>query len=329
MPHMQDKRVGLVPIKCGMCMECAAAKAAEWRARLLEEVKHQKQKGNFVTLNFSNESYKELVDKAKEQIPGIKGYDLDNQVATIAIHKWRERWRKHNGKSPRHWFTTELGSGQTEHLHIHGIVWTDKTEEIEKRWRYEQIEKNKWKYGWCTIGDGKGRNYVNEETIGYITKYITKLDELHKYYKPKILTSPGIGKAYIDTYNAKKCKYKGVDTKTTYTTNQGFQINLNVYWRNKLYTEEEREALWIQKLDEGIQWIGGEKIKADDAESRAKLLKYYQKVNKKLGYGSPGDWEARKYEEERRALKQNERIIEKKDIQIIRPEWQEPGLDDW
>jgi len=328
-PHMQDKRVGLVPIKCGMCMECAAAKAAEWRARLLEEVKHQKQKGNFVTLNFSNESYKELVDKAKEQIPGIKGYDLDNQVATIAIHKWRERWRKHNGKSPRHWFITELGSGQTEHLHIHGIVWTDKTEEIEKRWRYEQIEKNKWKYGWCTIGDGKGRNYVNEETIGYITKYITKLDELHKYYKPKILTSPGIGKAYVDTYNAKKCKYKKGETKTTYTTNQGFEVNLNVYWRNKIYTEEEREALWVQKLDEGIQWIGGEKIKADDAENRAKLLKYYQKVNRKLGYGSPGDWEARKYEEERRALKQNERIIEKKDIQIIRPEWQEPGLDDW
>ena len=83
-PQMRDERLGLVPVKCGMCMECAAAKAAEWKARLLEEVKTQKVKGNFVTFNFSNEGYAELVEEAKKKIPGIKGYDLDNQVATIA-----------------------------------------------------------------------------------------------------------------------------------------------------------------------------------------------------------------------------------------------------
>ena len=313
-PEMQDKRIGYVPVKCGLCMECAAAKAAEWKGRLLEEVKHQKIKGNFVTLNFSNESYGELAAEAKKLIPGIKGYDLDNQIATIAIHKWRERWRKHNGKSPRHWFITELGSGTTEHLHLHGIVWTDTPEEIEKRWRYEQIEKNKWKYGWCTLGDGKGRNYVNEQTIGYITKYITKLDPEHKYYKPKILASnqPGIGLGFVKSYNAQKCAYKGENTKTSYTTPNGYEINLNVYWRNKIYTEEEREKLWLHKLDKGVQWIGGEKINANDSENRAKLLKYYQKVSRKLGYGSPGDWEARTYEESRRELKQKMRIDNEK-----------------
>ena len=331
-PHMKDKRVGFVPLKCGLCMECAAARSAEWKSRLLEEVKHQKEKGNFVTFTFSNESYKELIELAKKQNEGIKGYDLDNQVATLAIHKWRERWRKHNKKSPRHWFITELGHGETEHLHLHGLVWTDKAEEIDKRWGY----------GWCTLGDGKGRNYVNDQTIGYITKYITKLDPQHKYYKPKILTSPGVGKSYVGTFNAGNNKYQGEKTKTTYTTNQGFQVNLNVYWRNKLYTEEEREALWIDKLNKGVQWVGGEKIDANDSEKRAKLLKYYQKVSNRLGYGSPGNWEAKKYEEERRALYQNKRMIEKKEeeeeerkegptakIGKIKISFQEPGLDDW
>jgi len=325
-PHMSDKRVGLVPIKCGLCMECAAARSAEWKARLLEEVKHQKEKGNFVTFTFSNESYKELVKLAQKQIPGIKGYDLDNQVATLAMHKWRERWRKHNKKSPRHWFITELGGGETEHLHLHGLVWTNKPEEIDKRWGY----------GWCTLGDGKGRNYVNDQTIGYITKYITKLDPKHKYYKPKILTSPGIGKAYTETHNAKHNKFKGEETKTTYTTNQGFQVNLNVYWRNKLYTEEEREKLWLAKLDKGVQYIGGEKINAKDSVTREKLLRHYQKISNRLGYGSPGNWEAKKYEEERRELYQNKRIIKKEEIKIIKPDWKqweerfkEPEIDDW
>ncbi|AXH78023.1 MAG: replication initiator protein [Microviridae sp.] len=341
-PDLQDKRIGYVPVACGMCMQCMEQKAREWRVRLLEEVKHQKLKGNFVTFTFSDEGYKELVERAKKEIPGIKGYDLDNQVATIAVHKWRERWRKHNKKSPRHWFITELGHGETEHLHLHGIVWTDMPEEIDKRWRYEQVDKNKWKYGWCTLGDGKGRNYVNEETISYITKYITKADFEHKYYKPKILTSPGIGKQFAETFNAQRCKYKGEDTKTTYTTPQGYEINLNVYWRNKIYTEEEREKLWIAKLDKGEQWIYGEKIKADDSENRAKLLKYYQKVSERLGYGSPGNWEAKKYEEERRGLYQNKRIIEKREeeekeektpsvvkIGKIETGFQEPGLEDW
>lgn len=326
-------------------MECAAARSAEWKSRLLEEVKHQKEKGNFVTLTFSNEGYQEILETVLKENKALKGYDLDNAIAAKAIERWRERWRKKHKKSPRHWFITELGHGETEHLHLHGIVWTDKAEEIDKAWRYKQIDKNKWKYGWCTLGDGKGRNYVTDQTIGYITKYITKLDEKHKYYKPKILSSnqPGIGHGYTDTHDAKNNKYKKGETKTTYTTNQGFKVNLNVYWRNKLYTEEEREAMWIEKLDKGEQYIGGEKIDAKDSATREKLLKYYQKVSNRLGYGSPGNWEAKKYEEERRELYQNKRIVEKEDIKIVEPEWKqakvkigkietdfkEPELDDW
>lgn len=320
-PHMQDKRVGLVPIKCGLCMECAKARAGEWKGRLLEEVKYNKMKGNFVTLTFSNEAYTELVGTVLKDNKELKGYDLDNAVATKSIERWRGRWRKHNKKSPKHWFITELGHGETEHLHMHGIVWTDMpADEINKRWGY----------GWVTIGDGKKRNYVNEETIGYITKYITKLDPEHKYYKPKILCSPGIGKDFVSGFNAGKCAYKGAETKTSYTTPGGFEMNMNVYWRNKIYTEEEREALWLHKLDKGEMWVGGEKIKSDDMENRAKLLKYYQKVSNRLGYGSPGNWEAKRYEEERRALYQQKRIVENSDIRIIRIEsFQEPGLDDW
>lgn len=319
-PEMRDKRIGFVPVGCGECMECMKQKANTWKMRLLEEIKYNKTKGNFVTFTFSNEAYTKLKEEVKAEMPGIRGYDLDNQIATKAVHRFRERWRKHTKKSPRHWIITELGSGETEHLHMHGIIWTDDTENIAKRWMY----------GFVTIGDGKGRNYVNEETIGYMTKYVTKLDELHKYYKPKILTSPGIGKDFVSSHNAGKCAYKGAETETVYITNTGHKLNLNVYWRNKIYTEEERELLWLHKLDKGEQYIGGVKIRADDSATRAKLLKQFQKLNRKLGYGSPGDWEARKYEEERREMKQESRAISKESI-IIRKGGLPgaPGLDDW
>ena len=65
-----------------------------------------------------------------------------------------------------------------------------------------------------------------------------------------------------------------------------------------------------------MQYIGGEKIDAKDAVTREKLLKHYQKISDRLGYGSPGNWEAKKYEEERRELYQNKRIVEKQDVKI-------------
>ena len=45
---MTDARVGLVPIKCGYCMECMKQKANEWRIRLLEDIKVH-ENASFVT----------------------------------------------------------------------------------------------------------------------------------------------------------------------------------------------------------------------------------------------------------------------------------------
>ena len=39
------------------------------------------------------------------------------------------------------------------------------------------------------------------------------------------------------------------------------KLNLPIYYRNKIYTEEEREKLFIQKIEKGDVWICGEKVK--------------------------------------------------------------------
>ena len=61
-PVMKDKRVQWVAVGCGKCMECLEMKGREWRVRLHEEYKSNRE-CELVTLTYSEEALKEL-DKA-------------------------------------------------------------------------------------------------------------------------------------------------------------------------------------------------------------------------------------------------------------------------
>ena len=188
--------------------------------------RNQREKnGIFVTLTFSNESITDL----SSEIDNLTGYNLDNAIAKLAVRRFLERWRKKYKKSVRHWLVTELGHGTTEHLHLHGIIWTDESpKEIERI----------WKYGYIWAGDENVKNYVNEKTVNYIIKYVSKDDKEHKEYTPIILTSPGIGSGYMKSLNMKNNVFKGDETKEYYRTRTGHKIALPIYYRNKIYTDE-------------------------------------------------------------------------------------------
>lgn len=299
-PEPADPRVMFVPIGCGMCMECMRKKANEWKIRLQEDIRHNAG-AKFITLTLSNESYASLVDIIHSKKSDVEGYALDNAVATIAVRRFLERWRKKHKKSLRHWLVTELGHNGTENIHLHGLIWTNDLDLVEKIWQYGYIWKGKKK-------GGKLINYVSAKTINYISKYVTKVDKKHKYYKPVILTSAGIGAGYTKTPNFKKNRYQNGSTKETYTTRTGHEVSLPIYYRNKAYTEEERENLWLQKLDKEERWVLGNKVDVSQGEEEyEKALHYAQRKNKELGYGDPKNWEAREYENQRRRLKQIER----------------------
>ena len=107
-------------------------------------------------------------------------------------------------------------------------------------------------------------------------------------------------------------KYKeNGKTKETYITAQGFKMALPMYYRNKIYSEEEREKLWIEKLDKEERWVCGEKvsIKDNDYEGYNKLRDWYREKSRRLGYGN-GEmkWSQKKYEEERRELLHRKRL---------------------
>lgn len=292
-PVCIDERTKWVPTKCGNCMECRKAIAREWQIRLLEEIRNDNT-GKMVTLTFSTESLKKL---AKDKyVAGSTGYEKDNAIAKRALRLFNERWRKKNKVAIKHWVITELGGGTWEHMHMHGILWTTESrEEIQAKWDYGKVHFGDW---------------VNEQTVTYCTKYVYKKDPEHPNYKSRVLTSPGMGKGYTKRIDARNNKYKVGETKEYYKTRTGHKVALPVYWRNKLYTEEERERLWIEKLDKQERWVDGRLIDISKGdENYWKALKEARKKNKRLGYKDDSkDWDKIKYENQLRQLKINERL---------------------
>lgn len=273
-----DARVLRVPVGCGKCIECRKQKARNWQIRLQQELKKNIQ-GYFVTMTFSEESLKEIENKLN-----VKEC---NAVAGYAIRKFLERWRKKYKKSLRHWLITELGHQGTERIHVHGIIFTNETFNNEILFKY-------WKYGITFTG-----TYCNEKTINYVVKYVTKLDIDHKGFEGEIYCSSGIGDNWTRTNEFTMRMYRPKNTIEYMTMENGTRVNMPIYYRNKRYSEEEREQLWLEKLDKHVIYVCG--IKCDVSTIKGinkynEILKGKQEDNEKLGYGNDNEeWKKKEY----------------------------------
>lgn len=279
-PVCKDWRVSSVPIGCGKCIECRKQKANEWRVRLLEELK-ENPNAYFITLTFAPEE----LDKLCKELQ----VNESNAIAKLAVRRFLERWRTKHKKSLRHWLITELGHENTERIHLHGLVFSNLPFN-------NKLLEDIWKYGMTYTGE-----YCNAKTINYVIKYVTKLDTDHKGYEPIILCSSGLGSRYCKTAAAKIIhKYNEDNTREFYRLDNGAKVNMPIYYRNKLFTEEQREQLWLQKLDKNTRFVMGIKCdKLDTDEGQLiynEILKKAQEDNTNLGFGSNSkEWNRKEY----------------------------------
>lgn len=302
-PEIRDERTGIIPIKCGRCRGCRKAKANNIRIRLMEEHRTNPKKGYSITLSFSDERLVELEKQVRKKISkmiienrsGIKentkkqmfklqGYAMDNEMVIIAIKEFREKIRLYNknhktGEKTEMWLITELGQKNTERIHLHGIIWTNQLKRITEYW--EKINGN------IKLGDGN-KEWVNDQTVNYLVKYITKVDKKHKYYKAKIFSSNGIGKGYLNREDAKINRYDPIKTNTTYTDRQGNKRALPAYYKNNIIKDDEkRENVWIQSMDKNIRYVDGAKIdmtQENAEENYNRAIEEARKKSTRMGY---------------------------------------------
>ena len=83
----------------------------------------------------------------------------------------------------------------------------------------------------------------------------------------------------------------------------GAKIALPEYFRRKLYSDDERDKLWIEKQEKGYRYIMGEKVYIDDENTYNNLLQYYQRMGKDLYGDDPKEWDAARQREKLRKMK--------------------------
>lgn len=299
-PVCKDRRLYYIPVKCGCCIECRKEKQREWRVRLEEELRMNF--GYFTTLTISPKGIKEI-----ESITDLKWEENPNEIATKALRLFLERVRKDTGKSIKHWCVTELGEDK-DRIHLHGIFFGQKSAELVRK---------HWKYGFVFIG-----GYCNSKSVNYMTKYMLKVDIKHPEFKQIVLASKGIGAGYMDRldYLWQKQNYKKINV-ATYTFRNGTKMSMPKYYKNKIFTEKEREVMWINNLNRGLLWIYGEKVKADDWKTIDSLRRYWQDYGRNVMGDNPIAWNAmkerRKEEKQRKAIAEAKKLAEKFSTKIL------------
>lgn len=262
-PYCDDERKKAVAIGCGKCIECRKKRANEWRVRLMIELKNHPENAHFVTMTYSDESLSKF-----EQEEALN-------VASRSIELFRKRWYKKYKCGIKHFLISELGGNDSQRMHLHGILWTEKSK--------EEVEEV-WSYGFVDYGE-----FVNERTVNYIIKYIFKIDEKHPDFVTKVWTSKGIGQGYAEGEGKCFNKFRGISTKDYYRMPSGAKVALPIYIRNKIFDENQREELWMQKLDQKKRYVCGEKIDISNGKGIQlyfKCLKYHQERTEALGYSS-------------------------------------------
>ena len=299
-PVCKDRRLLYIPAKCGCCIECRKEKQREWRVRLEEELRSNF--GYFTTLTISPEGIKEIEEKS-----GLKWEENPNEIATKGLRLFLERVRKETGKSIKHWCVTELGE-KKDRIHLHGIFFGQKSAEL--------IRKH-WKYGFVFIG-----GYCNSRSVNYMTKYMLKVDIKHPEFKQIVLASSGIGAGYMNRldYLWQKQNYKRIEV-ATYTFRNGTKMAMPKYYKNKIFTEKEREKMWINNLNRGLLWIYGEKVKADDWGTIDNLRSYWQNYGINIMGDNPQAWNKAKVrrleEKQRRYIAEAKKKAEKFGTEIL------------
>lgn len=223
----------LIPVDCGVCVNCINKYKSAWNFRLFKEFEYytidQLKKSYYVTLTMSPKYYGET-----------------KQHIRVLIRRFLERVRKHTKRSPRHFFISERGEDDNgEHrIHLHGFLF-DINFDPRYIWRW-------WNYGFVKVKPCINSDESLFEFISYCTGYITKdVSEciVDKSDKPFVFCSPGLGRAYSDDVKNINFHHQNGQFIPFVLENNSMR-SLPRYLRNKVFTEEEIKIMSKQFFSE-------------------------------------------------------------------------------
>lgn len=204
-------------VPCGKCNFCLQTKRFDWSFRLRVELKDSVS-SHFLTMTY-----------ADDVVP------VDGSLNRRDLQLFTKRLRKDNSVPLRYYSVGEYGS-LTSRPHYHSIMFNLDDAIVARLHEY-------WKLGNCFVGD------VNPASINYVTKYvINRTGEYGGKDPPFALMSrkPGIGSRYLSTHR----EYHR-SAMRNYSNEDGVKTRLPRYYKDKIFTDLERQRFAVQSIEEG------------------------------------------------------------------------------
>lgn len=236
-------------VPCGKCSQCRARRVSGWSFRLMQEGKNSIS-SHFITLTYDTRS-----------VPITKRGFMALSVRDVQL--FFRRLRKANAdRNIKYYLCGEYG-GQTNRPHYHIILFNARIESIQKAWNRGYVHYGK----------------VSGASIGYTLKYLDKPkrfplfkgDDRRSEFS---LMSKGIGRNYL-TQRLINWHRADIENRSYCVMEQGQKISMPRYYRDKIYSEKEKESISSANLTRNIK-----KEEVIYAEMEFEVYKFRQVVKK-------------------------------------------------
>lgn len=255
-----------VAFPCGKCIACRINKKREWTLRLNHEASYA-DTAYFITLTYDEEHLP--IDENGLNCPCVRDLQL-----------FMKRLRKYYPDSKlRYMINSEYGEN-TKRVHYHGIVFNlpssilDGAVLIKRKTGisyHSPILESLWHNGNAEIAE------ICPERVSYCCQYF--VDKcVEEGYKPSISVMSrghGIGKEAVQDLK-EQIRFYDLKSLRSYTGNP---VALPRYYKNKVYTPEEREEHFKDFVD-GFSFTEQDLIAMENSQTVESIRKAVLKFNK-------------------------------------------------
>ena len=255
-----------IDVPCGKCPACIERKSNEWATRIYYEWINSKS-AQFFTLTYAEEHLTH--NYVTLHYPTYDEEVLLPVLCKRDVQLFMKRLRKRLGNGIRFFLGGEYGE-EFGRPHYHFILFNYPSNISEDD--LLQYVVDSWSYGMVQSGE------TNIKRVMYVAKYIYSATQLQDntidgFVKPFILCSrrPGLGLSYVTD---KTKKYHNDTLETCVFMEDGKIMPMPRYYRDKLFTDENKQILFDRYLDE-------EHDSPTPDEIRLFLKRFNQKKKKK------------------------------------------------
>lgn len=230
-PKFNNKKIR-IEVPCGKCAGCLQSRREDWTNRLAHEM-DVSTSAYFITLTYSDENI-----TFGETFPTLVKSDLQNFFKRL-------RKKIHPNKI-RYYAVGEYGTN-TYRPHYHIILYN------LPHYLVNEIQQS-WLNGFAQIGT------VSRASIHYVTKYHVNKNVCPEGSQPSFAVmsrKPGLGANYIQKYSS----YHDGNIDRSYLLHPGgIKSRLPRYYKDRLYSESEREQIGEIARDKYSTWDSDEQV---------------------------------------------------------------------